>query len=88
MTIPERLLYLADYIDDSRTFSSCVLLRRYFWGAEPQSMEAPKRLSLLRDTLLLSFDLTIRDLLDEGRPIAIESTEARNALLLERAKAT
>ena len=38
MTLTEKLLYLADYIDLSRTFHSCVLLRRYFFGAEPQSM--------------------------------------------------
>jgi nicotinate-nucleotide adenylyltransferase len=83
MTLCERLLYLADYIDDSRTFPSCVLLRRYFWGAEPQKMEERARLALLRDTLLLSFDLTIKDLLDEGRPIAADTTEARNFLLAE-----
>ena len=83
MTLHERLLYLADYIDDSRTFFTCVLLRRYFWGADPKEMDAEGRARLLRETLILSFDLTIRDLLEEGRPVALETTEARNALLLE-----
>ena len=32
MTLTERLLYLADYIDESRSFENCVILRRYFWG--------------------------------------------------------
>ena len=81
MTLTEKLLYLADYIDDSRTFRNCVILRRYFWGADPQSMTAQAREPLLRDTLLLSYDMTVRDLLDEGTPVAVDTIEARNELL-------
>lgn len=84
MTLTEKLLYLADYIDDSRTFRNCVILRRYFWGANPQSMTAQTREALLRDTLLLSYDMTVRDLLDEGTPVAVDTIEARNELLRGR----
>ena len=86
MTLTERLLYLADYIDDSRSFENCVILRRYFWGAEPEKMNMEARLRLLRDTLILSFDMTVRDLLSEGLPIAVETAEARNDLLAERVR--
>ena len=81
MTLTEHLLYLADYIDLSRTFHSCVLLRRYFFGAEPQSMNAKEREQLLYQTLLLSYDMTIRDLLEDGKPIARDTVEARNEIL-------
>lgn len=84
MTLTERLLYLADYIDESRTFENCVILRRYFWGAEPERMTATEREALLRDTLILSFDMTVRDLLDEGKPVAEETMQARNSLILQR----
>jgi hypothetical protein len=50
-------------------------------------MNPEERLSLLRDTLILSFDMTMRDLLADGNPISVETAEARNALLLEKAKA-
>ena len=83
MTLTERILYLADYIDDSRSFESCVILRRYFWGAEPERMEMEERLALLCDTLILSFDMTVRDLLTERRQVSLETVEARNALLAE-----
>lgn len=83
MALTERILYLADYIDDSRTFENCVILRRFFWGAEPEKMGMEARTALLRDTLILSFDMTVRDLLAEGAPISVETMEARNALLLE-----
>ena len=85
MTLTEKLLYLADYIDASRSFRNCVLLRRYFWGAEPEQLTAAEREALLRETLLLSYDMTIRDLLEEGTPIAADTVEARNELLMEAA---
>ena len=86
MTLTEKLLYLADYIDLSRTFENCVILRRYFWGAEPEKMNAEERDDLLCDTLLMSYDMTVRDLLSEGTPIAVDTMEARNELLLEKSE--
>ncbi len=87
MTLTEKLLYLADYIDDSRTYPNCVLLRRYFFGADPQSMSKEERLTLLRETLILSYDFTLKDLLEDGKPVALDTIMARNELILERAKA-
>ena len=86
MTLTEKLLYLADYIDDSRTFSSCVLLRRYFFGAEPELMTREERERHLRATLLLSYEHTLKDLLAEGAPIDEDTIRAHNELLVEAAK--
>ncbi len=88
MTLTEKLLYLADYIDESRTFSSCVLLRRYFFGAEPELMTKEERERHLRATLLLSYEHTLKDLLAEGAPIDEDTIRARNELLVEAAKDT
>ncbi len=88
MTLTEKLLYLADYIDDSRTFSSCVLLRRYFFGAEPELMTSEERERHLRATLLLSYEFTLKDLLADGAPIDEDTIRARNELLVEAAKDT
>ena len=84
MTLTEKLLYLADYIDDSRTFESCVTLRRHFWDADPAAMDEAARKALLADTLLLSYDLTIRDLLSEGAPVAVDTMNARNELIYQK----
>ena len=86
MTLTEKLLYLADYIDDSRTFSSCVLLRRYFFGAEPELMTREERERHLRATLLLSYEFTLKDLLADGAPIDEDTIRARNELLVQAAK--
>ena len=85
MTLTEKLLYLADYIDESRTFPNCVRLRRYFFDAKPEQMEDGERQRLLRDTLILSYDMTVCDLLEEGLPVAVDTIEARNELLLQKA---
>jgi len=85
MTLTEKLLYLADYIDESRVYEPCVILRRFFWGADPYRMNAAERNALLRDTLILSYEMTVRDLLAECLPIAVDTVEARNELLLEKA---
>lgn len=83
MTLSEKLVYLADYIDESRSFPDCVRLRNYFWDARPEQMTEEDRLTHLRRTLILSFEMTVRSLLGEGAPISPDTFEARNALVIE-----
>ncbi len=82
MTLPDHLLYLADYIDDSRLFPDCVRLRSYFWYARPERMDEAARMAHLRDTLIMSYDMTIRQLVSEGALIHPDMIEARNELVL------
>ena len=83
MTLTEKLLYLADYIDDSRIFPDCVRLRSFFWNARPESMTMEERLAHLRRTLIMSFDMTMRALLSEDAIISPDTALARNRLVLE-----
>ncbi|MBR5615381.1 MAG: HD domain-containing protein [Clostridia bacterium] len=85
MTLSEQLLYLADYIDDSRMFPDCVRLRNYFWRADPAAMDENTRLVHLYDTLIMSFDMTMRHLLDENATISLDTILARNALIEKKA---
>lgn len=84
MSLCEQLIYLADYIDLSRTFEDCVTLRNFFFDAVPESMSEKGRLTHLRETLILSFDMTVRALLSEGTPISVDTLEARNELICLR----
>lgn len=88
MTLGEKLVYLADYIDESRTFPDCVSLRICFWSSHPESMAMEERLALLDDVLLLSFSMTIRALLPEETPISPDTIKARNSLICHRAQRT
>ena len=82
-TVFDLLLYLADYIDDSRTFPDCVFLRDYFWNKNPESMSPEERMQHLFDTIVRSVDLTVAALSKERAPISIESILMRNRFLSE-----
>ena len=81
MTVCEALIYLADYIDMSRSFDDCVTLRNYFWDKEPQNMLPSDRERHLWETVLLSFDMTVKALVEEGSPISPETVDARNSII-------
>lgn len=76
MTLSEKLLYLADYIEPTRTFDDCIRLRKFFYESKESDL-----LSHLNRTLLLSFDLTIQNLLAEHSHIHIQTIKSRNFLL-------
>ena len=84
MSICEKLIFLADYIDMSRTFEDCILVREYFFGARPEEMNGEQRAEHLRNTLLLCFDLTLKSLIEEGAPISPDTVDARNYLINEK----
>ena len=82
MSLIGKLLYLADYIEPTRTFEDCVALRNAFYDSiDSVSHDASALCRHLDRTLILSFDMTIRDLVASGAPIDANTTAARNALL-------
>lgn len=83
MTLCEQIVYLADYIDDSRTFPDCVTLRHAFWDAEPENMTQEQREAHLLRVLVKSFDLTIAGLIEDGAPVSADTFLARNSLILK-----
>lgn len=76
MTLPEKLLYLADYIEPTRTFEDCVALRRYFYENTTADLHQH-----LDKTLIRSFDQTIKLLIDEESYIHTLTIKSRNFLL-------
>ena len=83
MTVMDCILYLADYIEPLRKYEDCKELRAFFWNGIAQAKgDAAKRLHLYK-TMVLSFDLTIKNLLAENAVIAPETFAARNAFVLK-----
>ncbi len=83
MTLTEQILYFADYIDATRTFDSCVLLRERFWNKKPMEMDGADRIRHFKELLLLSFDMTIGELVESNFPISSETVAARNQLIVQ-----
>ena len=82
MSLFDALIYLADYIEKTRTFEDCVKLRRFFYTNLENGED--DKLEVLRKTLILSFDYTIKNLIDEGLPIDNNSNEVRNFFIANR----
>ena len=76
MTLFEALIYLADYIEPTRTFEDCIKLREYFY--ENIEKDNGDKFEVLRKTLILSFDMTIKNLIEENKQIDNDSIEVRN----------
>ena len=79
MTLGEKLLYLADYIEETRTFPDCVTLRGEFYGVSD-----PAEKGHLDDVLITSFKMTVRNLLDEDAQIHPATIASLNSLLTHR----
>lgn len=82
MSLFAKLLYLADYVEETRTYPDCVALRRAFWEPIAEMAEEQRLLHLDR-VLLLSFDMTIKALIKEGSVIAPATIYTRNSLIAE-----
>lgn len=82
MTVEEKIIYLADYIDMSRTFEDCVKLREFFFDFDFENADQSDKEKHLDDTLIMSYDLTIRGLLEDRNHIDKTTFEARNFLIL------
>ena len=80
MSTFEKLIFLADYIDMSRSFDDCITLRNFFWDKAPEEMDMPSRNEHLRQTLLLACDFTLRSLEKEGAHISHYTLEMKSSL--------
>lgn len=76
MSLCEKIIYLSDYIDFTRTYSDCKALREMFWGADIASMDKESREAHLDRVILRSLELTVADLQENSRPISPETLEA------------
>ena len=83
MTLLDMLVYLADYIEPTRKFADCQRLRSYFWNGIQDALSPQDKLLHLYRTMVLSFDLTMQNLMEEHSVIAPETIAARNAFVLK-----
>lgn len=81
MSLFDMIIYLADYIEKTRAFSDCIALRNYFY--DRISCEKDKY-KVLVDTMIYSFDLTIKNLIAESSAINEDTIGARNYLLCKK----
>lgn len=84
MTVTEQILFLADFIEDTRTFESCIALRKFFWDGIAAAESEDKRLAHLTDTMIFALDTTIRELCEDKMPIHEDTVAARNSFIIKK----
>ena len=82
MSLFAKLLYLSDYIEDTRTFSDCVRLRKMFWNGF-DDLPKNKRGEHLDRVLLASLDMTIDALRKSSSFVSSATLRAREFLLAD-----
>ena len=83
MSICEKIIYLADYIEETRKYDDCIALRNEFFLAEPEKMSESDKITHLNRVILHSFDLTIADLKAKGKNVVSDTLAARDAIIFE-----
>ena len=69
MSLIEKIIFLADYIDETRTYPSCVALREEFFGSDIANMSEEEKARHLDRAALRSIDNTLSYLESKQRCI-------------------
>ncbi len=83
MDMFESIIYLADYIEKTRTFDECVALRKFFCDGLREADGDDRKYRLFLETMVMSFDMTVRILTEEKSLIDRNTVEARNSFLMK-----
>ena len=72
------MLFVADFTEEGRDYPDCVALRELLYS---KSLEGDVGMKHFKAVVLKALDLSLSELLEDERPIALKTVEARNALL-------
>ncbi len=81
MSLFDKLLFVSDFTERTRTNEFCILVRDKFWQNIDKCESEKSRLRLLDEVILFSLDSTISKLLKSGSLISPDTVKARNAIL-------
>lgn len=80
MSVFDEIIFLADFIEDTRTYDSSVTLRKFVWE-NMNPCEAEKNISLLHSACIRAIDFTVLHLIENKKKINSKNILTRNALL-------
>lgn len=77
MSLTQKLMYLSDYIEPTRTFPDCVKLRKMFYDR----IGGKDKMRVLDEIMLESFDMTVSDLTENSLPIHRDTAKGREFII-------
>ena len=82
MNIFDKIIFIADYIEETRTAKECIAARDYFYNNEVNTKD---KLLLLDLTIIKALKATVSYILECNSPIECETINTLNFLLAEYA---
>lgn len=86
MSLTEKLIFLADLIEDGRKYDFCIQMRNLFWNKNIKNMNERERLRHIDTVMLVTLNLSIKSYVDCGLYINCDTVRARNYILSEMEK--
>ena len=80
MNVFDKIIFLADYIEESRTHAHCIETRNFFYDSL-KKCGFQHSADILDKAIIKSLDATISYLLESQKPIDIQTVLARNFIL-------
>lgn len=77
----DKIIFLADFIEPSRTHESCIRTREFFYGSVRNGKNPAEALD---NAIIMSIDSTLSHLIEADRIIDIQTVLARNCLLNQK----
>ena len=77
MSLFEKIIYLADYIEETRKYEECIALRNMFFDAMPEKMTAAGAEQHLDRVIWHSLDMTVKDIESKGGKVCAETIAAK-----------
>ena len=74
----DKIVFLSDFIEEGRTYPSCIRVREDLFAALSEGKEKERALN---EAVLLTLDLTIASLLERRLNINLRTVKARNSML-------
>lgn len=81
MSLFDEIIYIADYVEDGRTYPACVEVRDMLFSALDAAESENERLGALHKATLESLNNTINKLLFQGRMLNERTIEAKKYIL-------
>ena len=75
------MLFVADFTEEGRDYPDCVALRALLYS---KSLLGREGMQHFKRVVIKALALSIEELLRDGRPIALKTVEARNAMLADQ----
>lgn len=80
MTVFDEIIFLADYIEETRTYDSCISVRNYVFH-NMADRDYKSNIKVLHNACIKAIDFTISSLSENKRHVNLKNILTRNALM-------